>query len=141
MSARDFAVKVGEAEVPCRLPLMPTRMQILSVYSSVGRARSKDRAQFVRINALYAALAACMATPPECGTLTAWQGDVVAYGEAAADELCEGDPARLTALVEAGRECFERIVDSIPTKDELEVAKRPTKAPAETSTGATSESV
>lgn len=139
MSARDFDVEVGAATVPCRLPLMPTRLALLEA-SERAKSLPEEQRGFVQPAVFWAALGACMRTPPECGRLVQFSGNVAAYGEAVGDELCEGDPDRLPDLVRAGGRCLRAIVDSLPTKVEVENAERPTDPPAETSTGGTSAS-
>lgn len=134
--SRAFEVQVGSATVPCRLPLMPTRLAIVDAIRATNDMSEAQRG-FVQPVAFAAALASCMAVPPQCGSLARHRGDVVAYGEAAADELCDGDPRRLGDIIRAGGECFRAILDSLPTQAEVDDAALPTGAPAEPSTGAT----
>lgn len=136
MSARDFDLDVGGTVVPCRLPMMPTRMALIVALPEPGEPGEA----FVRGCVYGAALAACLATPPECGTLARHRGDVIAYGEAAIAELAGDDIERMKAVHRAGAEAWARIVESIPTAKEEEEALDPTGAPAEDSTGATSAS-
>ncbi len=133
---REFTVKVGDVEVPCLLPLMPTR---LALVDAVNGANALPEAQqdFVRVLALVACLAASMKVAPQCGGLVRFRGDAVALGEAAADELCGGDPARMSDLVRAGGDCFAALWESIPKQAEVTAAANPTAAPAAPSTGAT----
>jgi hypothetical protein len=134
MGARDFIVQVGPVETPCRLPLIPTRMALVYADDSARKVQDEDTRIYLVTCTLSAALGLSMAVPLECGVLATFRGDVIAYGEAAADELTGGDPRRLADVTRAGRAAMERILQSIPTRQGEEAALDPTGAPAASST-------
>lgn len=138
MNARDFTIEVGGVEVPCRLPFMPARMRLVYGEDAAAGIEDEDQRIYCLTCVYSAALAACLKVPPECGTIASYRGDIIAFGEAAGDELSEGDPKRLTDVAKAGRECLARILESIPTKAGEDAALDPTGAPAATSTDGSS---
>ena len=157
-----ITIKLGEAEVPGWLPLMPQRFALEAAYRAAlgfvdgdqgipsGEASEGD---FGAV--LAAAVALCwggtplelvrhtdkgptvVRLPPGPIGLRKFERDLIAFGDAASDAFVRRGYS-LEAVFDAGRECRRAMVESIPLQAEVDEAAGFTGASAGDSTAPTS---
>jgi hypothetical protein len=157
-----ITIKLGDAEVPGWLPLLPQRFALEAAYrAALGYVDGDAGIPSNEANEgdFGAVLCACVALcwggdplelihhtengpslvrlPPGPAGLRKFGRDVVAFGDAAADAFVRRG-YQLEAIFDAGRDCRRAMLDSIPTESEVEEAAGFTGASVGDSTAPTS---